>query len=170
MAAGLLFFGCVVHPLARRRQANAEEMDRLNEAQRSAAQARAVLVGLRGSLRELDERREAVRRRIPAQAGEHEFLSNLSQAAQQAGLELVDYRREGVVSRDSCSALHIVVKCRGSHSALCDVLHYLHHARRLTTIERMTITSDLASGQHTIEMTVALHYGLHVAAAEDRDV
>ncbi len=169
LVAGCIYFTCAAGPLSNQRRRDAAEIGRLRQLQSSASRARATHADIRTALNDLEQRGEAVKQRIPKDANEHEFLSALSQAARKAGLEVVDYRRHGVAQRETHATLSIGLKCRGTHAALCDVLHHLHQVDRIVTIENLTVTSDLATEQQAIEMTVVLLYGLRTRGEEAGD-
>lgn len=165
LVAAALYYSLAVQPLAASRKEKLAQVDRLERMQHAAANARRTRAELRQSLQALQERGAAMQRRIPKAADEHEFLRHLTHVSQAAGLEIADYRRQGVTERETHSELRIGLKCRGSHRALCRVLFELQAQGRILSVEKMTVSSDLATDRHAIELTIVLFYGLRAEAA-----
>lgn len=165
-----IYYAFAARPLMIGRQQRLADTQRLEAMQQAVASARGTQIELRTTLANIQRREAELVRRIPLLADEHELLHALTQAAQEAGLHVVDYRREGVADEATHSTLRIGVKCRGSYVALCAVLDRLQNLQRLVIIENLNVTSDMASDDQAIVMTIVLFYGLKTSTPPQEDV
>jgi Tfp pilus assembly protein PilO len=108
---------------------------------------------------EADARGQAILQRIPDEAQEAEFLSQLSELAQRANLNILDYRPGTPVEGENYWEMEVQLACRASYASLCAFLDGLHQLPRFTNLSRLDVVSDQESS-YAVTMSVMLYFGL----------
>jgi len=104
--------------------------------------------------------------RIPDQPQEADFLAQLSQLADDSGLEIRDYRPGVIRPTPSYATMRVELICAGGYASICTFLDGLAELPRHCTVVRFEI--DAASPGELYSMEVSLE--LYVATADPRGV
>jgi Tfp pilus assembly protein PilO len=166
-AAGLLFVGaagCALYslaylPLVKQEQSCVARMADIDKLLVDAEKVRTAHASFKHSLVKIQDRTEALRQRIPDRPRETDFLEQMNQAADEEGLEIRDYRRGTVTVEDSHSFLEVRVLGAGTYPQICGFLDRLAHLPRISTVEKVTITSDSTAEAYPVDLTLRLYFG-----------
>jgi Tfp pilus assembly protein PilO len=132
-----------------------------------SGKVRATHASFKDSLVKTRDRTEALRQRIPDRPCETEFLEQMNQAADEEGLEIRDYRRGTVTVEDTHSFLEVRVLGAGSYPEICGFLDRLARLPRISTAEKITITSDATTEVYPVDLTLRLYFGAQKKPAEE---
>lgn len=160
LICGVVYSVLIIRPQEVARQELADQTQRLESLRQAALASRSTEMDLRTTLARIEEREAHLRSTIPAAADEHEVLQAVTQAADETGLQIVDYQRTGIVDEQTHSSLRLDVKCRGEYAPMCHFIDRIRNLDRLILVERLRVTSDLASAQHDFTISLMFVYGL----------
>jgi Tfp pilus assembly protein PilO len=118
---------------------------------------------------EADARARAILQRIPDEPQEAEFLSQVTQLAQQVSLQIIDYRPAAALESDTCWHLEVQLACRGTYASLCRFLDGLNHLERFTNLARLDVASDGQSTEYAVSMSLVLYFGLKRSMAPPQE-
>ena len=163
LAAGVAAYSLVYLPLAQKQSACVAQIAVVDGLLENSGEIRTAHANFKDSLAKIRDRAEALRERIPDRPCETEFLEQMNEAANQEGLEIRDYVRGEVTVKDTHSHLDVRVSCAGSYTQICRFLDRLARLPRISTIEKATITPDVAQERYPADLTLRLYYG-----AQDR--
>jgi Tfp pilus assembly protein PilO len=174
-AAGLLILGaagyaayCLAYlPLVKQEQNCVARMAEMDGLLRESEKIRGAHARFKGSLTEVRDRASALRQRIPDKPCETEFLEQMNQAANDEGLEIRDYRRGAVTVEDAHSLLEVHVVGAGSYAEICRFLDRLARLPRISTVKKITVTSDSAAEAYPFDLTLRLYFGAQ-QSSEDK--
>lgn len=116
-------------------------------------------------LQALLERVELVNRRIPDQAREGEFLSDLTRLASEHGVSIEDFRRGAISDTGTHSVVNVSVKARGGHAGVCGLVDAVANLPRLAELTRVQIDSQSDASGYPVQLTYALYYGIATPTA-----
>ncbi len=118
-----LFVFAVHRPLARARADHLQRSEQLAALLEGSGEVRRQNTALRQELKALNEQVQDVRARVPAYAEDGAFISQLAAAAEDEGVQLIDYRRGRAVETSAHSHIELDLKCVGTYAALCRFLN-----------------------------------------------
>ncbi len=101
--------------------------------------------------------------RIPDQPQEADFLAQLSELAENAGLKIRDYRPGVIRPYASYATMEVNLVCAGEYESLCTFLDGLSALPRHCTVIGLEIDSACEAACHSMELSLELY----VAAAEE---
>ncbi len=160
LAAGYAVF-CLAHlPLAKKSKACADRISVVDGLLDNSEEIRTAHSRFKDSLAKMRRRTDTLRQRIPDRPCETEFLEQMNEAANKEGLEIRDYRRGAVTVVDTHSQLEVHVQCVGSYPETCRFLDRLAKLPRLSTVEKVTISSDSAVEAYPVDLTLRLYFGV----------
>lgn len=137
-------------------RARAAELDQLWV---SVDQIRAEHDKLEAELAELEDRLDLLRRRVPAEPQETEFLEQINEVARASGFHISDFRRGNLVATSSISELELQVAGTGSFPAICRFFDGLKALPRAFSIRRVAITSNGGPEAYPVTMAMTVYYG-----------
>ncbi len=112
-------------------------------------------------LEALLQRVELVNRRIPEEAREGEFLSDLTRLADEHGVAIEDFRRGATSETQTHSVVSVSVKARGGHAGVCGLVDAVANLPRLAELTQIQIDAkSAASDDYPVQLTYALYYGM----------
>jgi Tfp pilus assembly protein PilO len=153
----VVYFG-VLSPLRTRAAAVRAQCEQIQNKLQSAPVVRRENQHLKNRLADLQSRAEVVRLRIPDGPEEAEFLHEVHQAAEGAGLRLEDYRRGNVVVGPRHSQLEVHLVGLGNYDSLCRFCQGVDGLRRQTQPKSMLLRANPESGTYRLELTLLLFY------------
>lgn len=166
VAAALYHLG-VARPLLRAEAKDEADIEELHKLQRSAVGTRREHKRLGQAVEELKQQAAAMRRRIPDESDEAEFLNDVARLASEVGIKVVEYRRGAVVHSDTHSQLDLEIKCLGSYAGICHFMDRLHHLPRITSVKHLAIHPDPNSSQYPLHVTLTLYFGIRANPIEE---
>ena len=168
LGAGFAAYCLVYLPLVRKENAYVARIAVVDGLLDDGEEIQAEYSRSKDALEEIRNRAYTLRQRIPVRPCETEFLEQMNEAANTEGLEIRDYRRGEVVVKDTHSQLEIHVLCAGSYPEICGFLDRLARMPRISTVEKVTITSDSAAGDYPVDLTLRLYYGAQEPPEDER--
>ena len=99
-------------------------------------------------------------RRVPDEPQEADFLAQVSRLADDAGLEIQDYRPGTVTAEPSYSVVRVDLVCRGDYTGICRFLNGLADLPRHSTVSRLQIQSEESRGKCSVTMSLQLYFGV----------
>ncbi|WP_162006577.1 type IV pilus inner membrane component PilO [Roseimaritima sediminicola] len=107
------------------------------------------------------QREQQVHRRIPDQAGEIQFLDQLTQLAQQSGLQIRDYRPGARHQHPTHQETELVLRLEGSYEGLCQFAAGLQRLPRMCRIGNLSLTAPQAGkSSMAMELRITLAHSL----------
>lgn len=163
LAIFLLAWLCFFRPIDAQARAARDETTRLQEVIADSQQ-------IRNDHAELSEKLDAARREatqlaanIPDDPQEAEFLAQLTQLANETGIEIQDYRPGQTRRYESFCVLTVDLVCVGQYPGTCRFLDELPELARRCAVEDLRITPAKTADQYETRMTLRLYYGVGVA-------
>ena len=166
IAAAILMSGLVGYQLLRFRyetlQQDYQAAVRLRtQAEAIAAddqQTQAMLVQARAH-------QQQVHQRVPTLPNEIAFLDQLSAAAQQAGLQIRDYRPGSHSEHPTHHEVELILRAEGSYESLCQFAASLNSLSRMCRIAHLSLSAPpQGKTDMTIELRITLVHGLKAQA------
>ena len=145
----------------------AERIAELEEYLNRAPGIRTKHAALQQALARIKQRVQEIDQRIPDDAREAEFLSQMTEAAQQTGLAIRDYRRGENTEMTSHFQLEVRILGEGSYGSICRFLERIHELPRAVAIDKMRVSTEKENHVYPVDMTFLLHY--HVAEQKDAE-
>jgi Tfp pilus assembly protein PilO len=146
LATAGIGYALVLRPL----DARIDELDgrsqQLQASLQNAHVVRAQAQRLRGAVAAMEAKSAELQKRVPDEPLEGEFLSQLTQAAGQAGLKIGDYRPGVVRTGEKCSQMAVQLSCQGPYRSICDFLDRLSALPRLTQVEKLDVSASGPDG------------------------
>lgn len=99
-----------------------------------------------------------LRQRIPDRPGESDFLRQMTELAETAGIQIEDYRPGAVRERPRYHEMEVQLSARGEYKSICELLHKIGELPRLCRISRMSMTAPEKSPLCSIQMTVTIYF------------
>lgn len=123
---------------------------------------------LRKSLADADAERKSLLDRVPDQAHEADFLSQISGLADEVGLTVRDYKPGQVHSQATYSEMEVGLSCEGNYEGLCRFLDGLGHLPRLVNLEQLDINEQDNDGTYPASMKLVIYFGAKTEASAER--
>jgi Tfp pilus assembly protein PilO len=139
----------------------AERIAELEKYLNRAPSIRKKHAALQQALARIKQRVQEIDQRMPDDAREAEFLGQMTEAAQQTGLTIRDYRRGENTEMTSHFQLEVRILGEGSYGSICRFLERIHELPRAVAIDKMRISTEKENNVYPVDMTFLLHY--HVA-------
>ena len=149
----------VVHvPSAKAEEAREARIEELAGVKEELPAAQTQLLQVEEELKRRQARAEQVRQRIPDDPCEAEFLKQLTQVADDAGLKIRDYRRGKLAVKDCYSQLQLDLSCTAGYSVLCTFFDRLTRLPRIFTVRQLTITSRSDGTEYPVELSLLVYF------------
>lgn len=113
---------------------------------------------LTASLEKIRRRVASSQKRLPDDAQEEVFLSALTQAADQEGLEIVDYQRLDVAVMETHHQLKVQLTGEGQYRSICGFLDHLRMHPRAMFVEMLSVDTGVNEPDYRMNLTVLLLY------------
>jgi Tfp pilus assembly protein PilO len=159
LATAGLGYALVIRPLETRIEESDGRSLQLEAVLREAHKVRAEHQRLQGAMAAAEAKAADLQKRVPDEPSEAEFLAQLTQAANQTGLQISDYRPGVVRGGQRCSQLQIQLSCQGTYRSICDFLDRLAALPRITQVEKLDITAAGPDG-HPVTLWVIVYFRL----------
>lgn len=117
------------------------------------------------SLAEAHRREEELLARVPDEAGEAEFLGQVSRLAKDVGMGLSDYHPGPVQPRGDCSTMEVALTCQGNYDSLCRFLDGLGRLPRLVHLGRLEIHAPEGDARRTALAKLVIYFGVKLRDA-----
>jgi Tfp pilus assembly protein PilO len=159
LAIAGLGYALAMRPEHREAAACRAQVEELNARLLDAERVRAEHRDLGRAAAEADRKAALLDQQVPREPSEAEFLSQASNAATAAGLEIRDYRPGVVRTRENHSELEIQLACAGPYQGLCEFLDRLASLPRLSRVLHIEV-SAAEDGAYPVTMSLAVYFNL----------
>jgi Tfp pilus assembly protein PilO len=150
---------CLLRPVRLQIEGCETQAGRLEARLNSADKRRAEQQELTRQSAALAQEATALARRVPDEALEAEFLSQVAAAASQVGLKILDYRPAVASAQEDCSQMEIQLSCSGPYGSLCRFLERLTAFERLSRVTDAEIAAAAPDGC-AVNMTLVIFFQL----------
>ena len=150
----------VYAPLEEWREDCLVQSARLDRLLADSTQIRAEHARLNAALKQLQEQRDSLQRRVPDDAREAEFLEQVTEVARDVGLHIHDYRPGMVTTLGDYSRMEIGLSCAGTYVGMCEFLHQLASLPRLANVTKMDVLAPSPDEMYTVNMTLIIYFGV----------
>lgn len=158
IGATLLARLIVVAPIQQQRNDLATEVVETNKIAKTALSIRTDFEKTKQEIVKAEQRVATLRKRIPQQLNERQFLNDLSRLADEEGVALLDLR-PGTVSREAeYSEMPIQLTIRATYPRLCRLLLGIAQMQRLVAVSEIHISSTPDTDFHTAEIELVIYY------------
>ncbi len=154
MAGLWLLLGPLISNTAR----TAERLVGLHAMLRDEGQLRAKHTMRRQHLDQAQQDEAAIQKRIPPEPQEAVFLAQVSQAADEVGLQIKDYRPGVMSAGKTWSTLRVELTCEGSYLGVCAFLDSLRELPRYSTIARLEIDPGTSVEHYVAKLSLELYF------------
>jgi Tfp pilus assembly protein PilO len=103
--------------------------------------------------------------RIPDEPREADFLAQVSQLADQVGLQIQDYRPGTVTSEQNYSTMQVELICQGDYASICSFVDRLAELPRFSTVVQLQIEGKDEQKQYSAKLSLKLYYAVEGQAA-----
>jgi Tfp pilus assembly protein PilO len=167
----LIVGGCAYHfvvsvVLTHQQRLNAEETTRLEALLEGAGDVRREHTELTQRLSDLERRAEAIRRKIPDQPEESDFLEQIATAAKARGVVIENYTRGGVTTTATHSLLEVRMTGAGDFRSICGFFEEMANLSRVATVRRMSLAIPANSDVYPLDITLTLYFGARAAQGD----
>ncbi len=169
VVCGVVFYFVVYAPLESRREQDEERARHVQRLIEDADDVFAEHERMSAAVDKFADRAASVRRRIPDDPNETEFLKTVTQAAKDTGLEIRDYRRGRVEAKERHWQLEITVSGAGTYESICRFLDRIEAMPRITKVKTLAITSSAQSEVYPADITFVLYFGLQQESAPAKE-
>ncbi|HUQ71766.1 MAG TPA: type 4a pilus biogenesis protein PilO [Planctomycetaceae bacterium] len=104
-------------------------------------------------------------KRMPVSPQESEFLAQVSQLANEAGLEIVDYHPGAVEPLESHHEMEVKISARGDYAAVCRFLNGSSEMPRLCRLIQLAIGSESSGDMLSVDLTFRIYFAPSPAPA-----
>ena len=104
------------------------------------------------------ERMDAMRKRIPDEPCEAEFLTELAELATQQNVAIQNYQRGNVTDLKEHVRLGVELTLLASYPNLCRFLDELGRMRRISTVEKLEIRTSPTDDILPVHLSLVLYY------------
>jgi Tfp pilus assembly protein PilO len=162
LAIFFLAWLCFFAPIDASARASREETTQLREVIANSRQIRNDHAYVSEQL--AANRREAsqLAANIPDEPREAEFLAQLTQLADDVGIEIQDYRPGQTRRYESHCVLTVDLVCVGRYPGICRFLEELPDLARRCAVEDLEISAAPVAEQYETRITLRLYYGVGV--------
>jgi Tfp pilus assembly protein PilO len=160
LAIGLLTKSLVLAPIDDRAAAHLRRADRLQERLRDADRIRAEHARLVEDLAAARRQSEELKKRIPDEPREADFLAQVTHLADEVGLRIQDYRPGTVSEKTSYSVLQVELIGEGDYASICSFLSRLPGLARHSIVRRLQIVSDNKQKGYLLSMSLQLCFAV----------
>ena len=165
VAAYLMIYAPTTEATARARI----EIKQVQNALRQAPRIRRQHGRLNKQVQEMEDRLERIRRRVPQDAGESEFVSALTATAEEVGIVISTFKPALPEQKSGYWQINITVNGLANYESVCRFVDSVHAFSRLAKVVGLKISNTDSSGQgiYPVTLTVAIFYDLASEAGGD---
>jgi Tfp pilus assembly protein PilO len=145
-------------PMSREATEYKQHLDNLRALIKEENRLREEHAALRQQLDRAAQQEAAIQKQIPHGPQEAEFLAQISQAAAEEGMQIVDYRPGVISSGEACSTLRVALACEGTYQAICTFLDRLQKLSRCSTVIRMEIEPSASPKHYATKLSLELYF------------
>ncbi len=167
--AGLAFYLWLYVPRSHEIAQLQTRITALQQQLRGSAKIRGQFATLTASRAEQRQTAEDVRRRVPDEPREAEFLEQISDAILPDEFVINDYTRGPVTKADGCRQLDIQLRCDGTYAGICRFLDRLDRMQRITRVVALDLGTQMTQQRYPLSITVRLYFGAQQAAGKPGD-
>ncbi len=160
VAVAVLIYFAAYAPLSRRHTAVLQRAASFDELLNRETQVRTDHANLSESLSEIKNRTEALHRRVPREPREVEFLMQVTEVANDEGLEIREYVFGAISKKRGYSQMEMTLIGDGTYHSICGFLDRVHRLPRLSNVAKMEVTADAQNDSYPINLTLVIYFDL----------
>ena len=147
-----------------------QEITEIQAALRKAPGVHREHADLSEQLREVDQRLGEIRRRVPRQAAESEFISELTALADEVGLVISNLTPSSPKSLGGYSQMEISITGSAGYESVCRFVHGVRQFTRLAKIVGLDVRTGAGGNRgYSVTITVAIYYDLATLSAGEEE-
>jgi Tfp pilus assembly protein PilO len=109
----------------------------------------------------MEERLARIRRRVPSQAGESEFLSSLAKVAEEVGMVITNLSTSPPRKMTGYTQIDLTIAGTATYESICRFVDRIGGFSRLAKVVGLDIKADSGgNGVYPVTITVAIFYDL----------
>ena len=162
------FYAVIYRPLNLRQAEHVARYEQLVMLTAHAEKIQRQHTALRRELASLIQVADAARGRLPSEAREDAFVSDVRRIAAETQVELNDHRLEPPQRFVTHSQTAIRCDCTASYASICRFLQQVEQLARITKIARLELQSRDNSGVYPFQITFVLYYGVPANDTNER--
>jgi Tfp pilus assembly protein PilO len=117
--------------------------------------------GLSDQLQQMEQRLARIRRRVPRQSGESEFLETLARAAKEDGMVITNLSTSPPRQLSGYSQRDLTITGSATYESLCRFVKRIGSFPRLAKVVGLEVRTDSGgNGGYPVTITVAIYYDL----------
>lgn len=113
---------------------------------------------LKTQVNEFERKAIAVLSRVPEEPREADFLAQVSELAQQTGLDILDYRPGILRPQTTYTEMEVKLVSKGTYASLCGFLEQIDRLPRLCRLMNLSIDAKASDGKYAMEMTLVIFF------------
>ena len=134
------------------------------EIRKSHATLKQTLIDRKQQFQQIDQR-------IPSEPNEAKFLQQTTEAAEQVGLTIHDYRRGHITKKDDHYQLEVRILGEGKYSSICHFFAHIQNLPRVVAVDKILVDANNSHGTYPIDLTLLLYYrGADLSTDEKENV
>lgn len=157
-AVMLLASQIIYQPTLRERARLADELESLESLAAQSDEIMATNKRLREDLARMESQLTSMLERIPESPREADFLAQISELADDVGLQIVDYRPGTISELSKYNRMQVNLTSRGSYASICRFLNRLSRMSRLCRVTKLVIDAKQQEPPYRVEMTLAVYF------------
>ncbi len=157
--AALIYFAAYA-PLDRRLDAVLLRTASLDELLDRENQIRAEHAKVSESLAEITDRTKLLHRRVPREPREVEFITQVTEVANDEGLNIREYLFGAITNKQGYSQMELTLNGDGTYHSICGFLDRVHRLPRLSSVAEMDVNVDSPTESYPINLTLVIYFNL----------
>ena len=155
-------------PLERRHANIVEHTASLDELLNRASDVRGEHAKLSESLAEIMKRSEALHRRVPKEPREVEFLTQVTEAANDEHFKIRGYLPSTIINKQGYSQMEVTLDGEGTYYSICGFLDRIHRLPRMSSVVKMDIRPVSPTKDYPIKLTLVIYFNLKKVVADSQ--
>ena len=120
------------------------------------------------SLAEIMKRSEALHRRVPQEPREMEFLTQVTEAANDEHFKIRGYHPGTIINKQGYSQMEVTLGGEGTYYSICGFLDRIHRLPRMSSVVKMDIRSESPTKDYPITLTLVIYFNLKKVVADSQ--
>ncbi|MEM7455375.1 MAG: type 4a pilus biogenesis protein PilO [Planctomycetota bacterium] len=155
---GIGIYTLVLTPLNNSRQDASKQVTEIEDLLKRTSEFAEENAALSVKMESIQSRASLVNSRIPDSPKESEFLQQATSAAQDTGVEILDFQRGETDYEGEYAELNINFTIEGSFEGICNFLGRIENLPRISRINKVTMETDSQSETYRFDLSLVLFF------------
>jgi len=151
------FYALIYQPLQRKHAGHVSRTEQLDLLLVRTGTKGAEYRQLRNRLSEMKAKVTKLRSQLANHPSESKVIEELSDIADEVGLEVLDYQIGLKEEQQSFSQIEIEFRCHGSYASICQFLQQTEQLTETTKLSKFELNSEMNSRGYPIQLTFVLY-------------